>query len=132
MDDFGLMGTVACQKKECGLAVDGVAEAQSVGKGHDATRPVAAHVGRQAVGIKVLHDEVIAIGRGSEQDKAVGSHTETAVTDAGDLVGGETDVVLTIVDEDKVVPRPVIFAEGYYHRGFLDRLEQCWSPRQRL
>ena len=92
-----------------GVAVEVIDEAT------EAAGAVAAHFGFTAVGIVVAHFEVAAFGGGFDEEEAIGTDAAVAVAEACDLVSGEGEAEVPIVEHDEVIPGTVHFDELQLH-----------------
>jgi hypothetical protein len=81
----------------------------------EAAGAVTAHFGFTAVSVVVTHFEVTAFGGGFDEEEAIGTDAAVAVAEAGDLVSGEGEAKVTIVEHDEVIPGTVHFDELQLH-----------------
>jgi hypothetical protein len=72
---------------------------------------VSAHFGFAAIGIVVTHPEISAVCRRLEDEDAIRADAAVPIADPGDLGSAEREVAGAIVEQDKVVARPVHFRE---------------------
>jgi hypothetical protein len=86
------------------------------GKFGDATPAVATHTAFLAVGIVVLHFEVISF-KGIQQHKSIGSDTKAAITEGIDLGRCQTRIGLsTVISHDKIIARSLVFIKMKDHQ----------------
>ena len=85
--------------------------ADFLGETGEAAGPISAHFGFTAVGVVVAHAEVGGGLGGFDSDEAIGADAAMAVTNLGDLGGGEWEYIEAIIDHDEVIACAVHFGE---------------------
>lgn len=81
----------------------------------EAAGSVSAHFCFTAICVVVAHFEVAAFGGGFDKEETVCANAAMAVAEAGDLVSGEGEAKVTIVEHDEVIPGTVHFDKLQLH-----------------
>ncbi len=101
-------------------------------KTREAPRAVATHLRLAAIGVKITHPKIGAVGRFFEQQNSVGADAAMAIAKACDLAAVEMNVARAIVDQDEIVARAVHFCETQHplSSSILRRKSQLvvWLP----
>ena len=80
----------------------------------NATASVSAHRPQTSVGIIVFHLEIKRLRSQFstlQRHQSVGTHSETAVAEMGNLFFGEVNRAVTVVHHNEVIPCPIKFIE---------------------
>ncbi len=88
---------------------------QAGGVAAEAAGPVATHFGLPAVGIVVAKLEVGPVLGGFGSQQSIRPHPAMTVADPGDLLAGELDREVAVVDHHEVVSGSVHLGEGETH-----------------
>ena len=84
-------------------------------KAAKAARAIAAHLGFAAVGVVVTHFEVATVGGWFHTEQTIGSDAAMAVAELFDLVLGQREAEIAIVQHDEVIAGAVHFGELKSH-----------------
>jgi hypothetical protein len=82
-----------------------------IGEASETARAVPAHFRFAAIGIVVTHPEISAVCRRLEDEDAIRPDAAVPIAEPGDLGASEREVAGAIIEQDKVVARPVHFRE---------------------
>ena len=95
------------------------ADTEVLGKEREAAGAVAAHLALGAVGVVVAH-RAVELGAAPQRHQPVGPDAEVAVAEPRNTRGVGREALLTVVEQDEVVARTLVFGKLEQH------VQQCY------